>query len=86
MTEPKLNTLIPNNELAKPVLNRIPKSALSSPHEVPKTSADNKGAFKGFLVIMLIKPPIASEPYSVEAGPFTTSTRSIKLLGIPDKP
>ena len=35
----------------------------------------------GWRVTMLITPPIASEPYSVDCGPFTTSTRSIIDVG-----
>ncbi|MNR60365.1 hypothetical protein D3C85_1818250 [compost metagenome] len=51
-----------------------------------KTSAENTGAFVGFLVIMLIKPPTASLPYKEEAGPFTISIRSTNEFGIPDNP
>ena len=42
-----------------------------------------------FLVMMLITPPMASEPYSAEAGPRMTSIRSMasiggrKLIGVP---
>ena len=63
-----------------------PKSTLVSNQEVEKISAENKGAFKGFLVMMLINPPTASLPYKLEAGPLTTSILSIKEFGIPDKP
>ena len=69
-----------------PMLLLNPKSTLVSNQEVEKISAENKGAFKGFLVIILIKPPTASLPYKLEAGPLTTSTLSINEFGIPDKP
>ena len=69
-----------------PKLNFAPTSALSSAQVVPYTSAVNLGADNTFLVIILIIPPIASEPYSEDAGPFTTSILSIKALGIPLNP
>ena len=69
-----------------PMLLLNPKSTLVSNHEVEKISAENNGAFKGFLVMMLIKPPTASLPYKLEAGPFTISILSISEFGIPDKP
>ena len=36
--------------------------------------------------MILIIPPTASEPYKVDAGPFTISILSIKACGIPVKP
>ncbi|MNE93360.1 hypothetical protein D3C80_1912010 [compost metagenome] len=38
-------------------------------------------SFETFLVIMLTTPPMASEPYNVDAGPRMTSIRSIADIG-----
>ncbi len=69
-----------------PTLSFTPKSTLVSSQEVENTSAENRGAFVGFLVMILIKPPTASLPYKEEAGPFTISIRSTNEFGIPDNP
>ena len=61
-------------------------SVLTSPHPERNESTENLDVFSGSLVIKLITPPMASEPYSVEAGPLITSTRSIRDFGIPDNP
>src|SRR5690606_37506199 len=47
---------------------------------------DSVGALSGLRVMTLISPPTASEPYNVEAGPLTISTRSISDVGIPVSP
>ena len=52
-------------------------SVLISPQELANESEVNFGEFPGFLVMMLIIPPTASEPYKVDPGPFTISTLSI---------
>ncbi len=57
-----------------------------SPHELPKRSVDKIGELDGFFVMIFIIPPTASDPYKVEAGPFTTSTLSINAWGIPVNP
>lgn len=64
----------------------MPRSTACSPQLVVMISAENSGAFKGFFVMILISPPTASDPYKLDAGPFTISIRSIRELGIPNKP
>ncbi|SLW72397.1 Uncharacterised protein [Klebsiella pneumoniae] len=46
--------------------------------EVPETEPEN--CRSGRLVMTLINPPGSRIPYSVEAGPFRTSTRSVAAL------
>ena len=46
----------------------------------------DKVGSKGFFVIIFINPPTASDPYKDDAGPFTISILSTKLLGMPDRP
>jgi len=41
---------------------------------------------EGSLVMTLIVPPMADEPYSAEPPPRSTSTRSIMLAGICSSP
>ena len=63
-----------------------PMSVLTSSQELEKLSTKSIGELDGFFVIIFIIPPIASDPYRVDAGPFTTSTRWINACGIPVKP
>ena len=69
---------MPTKEFAfLPNLNFPAKSVFTSPQELAYTSAEKRWAALGFFVIILIKPPTASEPYNVDAGPLTISTLSI---------
>ena len=61
-------------------------SVLVSPQSDKKESIESLEEFSGNFVIRLITPPIASDPYRVDAGPLTISTRSISDWGIPDNP
>ena len=64
----------------------MPRSTFNSPQELVNASILKLYAFSGNLVIKLITPPIASDPYSVDAGPFITSICLIKDCGIPESP
>ena len=64
----------------------MPISVFISPQEVAKTSTANFGLSFGSRVITFIKPPTASEPNKVDAGPLTTSVWAIILFGIPFNP
>ena len=59
---------------------------LSSPHELKKLSKFRLSTFSDDFVIKFITPPIASDPYNVEAGPFITSICLIIDCGIPESP
>ena len=48
-------------------------SVTSSASVVANVFTAKRGARWGSLVMMLITPPIASEPYSVDIGPLMTS-------------
>src|SRR5215211_391622 len=63
-----------------------PRSTICSCQDVVMILDENTGTVCGDLVIMLINPPMASDPYKPEAGPFTISIRSMSWLGIPNKP
>ena len=61
---------------------RNPASARRS--TPPKLAAEvltfESKRWRGSLVIMLITPPMASEPYRAEDAPLTTSTRSKRFV------
>ena len=63
-----------------------PTSVFTSPQPERKESTASFDVFSGNRVIKLITPPMASDPYNVDAGPLMTSTRSISDCGIPDNP
>ena len=49
---------------------------------LPTATVAEPPSFNGVFVIIFITPPKASAPYKVEAAPFTTSMRSMALVGI----
>ena len=68
------------------IFSLIDKSLFISFHEVTIELKAINGAYCGRFVMTLINPPMASEPYKEEAGPFTISTLSIMEFGIPLSP
>ena len=77
---------IPRRLVFCPIRNLIPRSEFTSPQEDEKLSLDYGLTFSGTFVIKFIIPPIASDPYKVEEGPFIISICWIKDCGIPVKP